>query len=305
MDRLRAMHMFMAVARAGSLSAAARQLGEPLTTVSRLLGQLEAHVGTSLVTRTTRHMALTDAGRAYLETCRRIFEELNAVESQLAGSADGLSGEISVTAPAVFGRLHLLPIACAFLAHHPEVDLRLQLLDRVVDLVEEGADLALRIGALPDSSLVATRVGTLRLVTCAAPGYLRSFGLPTNPSALVGHDCISFSNFGGGPGRWMFKSGRCGRHVVRPRIRLQVNSAEAAIDAAISGLGITRVLDYQAEGALKRRKLRTVLEDFDDTTIPVHLVQRPVRLPKPQVRHFAAFVAKALRARLGSPGVPP
>lgn len=297
MDRLQAMGVFMAVARAGSLSAAARHLGEPLTTVSRRLAALEAHVGTSLVTRTTRHMALTDAGRAYLETCRRIFEELNAVESQLAGSADGLAGEISVTAPLVFGRLHLLPIVCAFLARHPEVDLRLQLLDRVVDLAEEGADLAVRIGPLPDSALVATRVGALRLLTCASPAYLRASGAPADPGALARHDCIVFSNLGGS-GRWIFKSSRRGRHVVRPRIRLSVNSAEAAIDAAVSGLGITRVLSYQAEGALRRRKLTTLLDDFDDTTIPVHLVQRPVRLPKPQVRHFSSFVAKALRARL-------
>jgi DNA-binding transcriptional LysR family regulator len=298
MDRLRAMNVFMTVARSGSLSAAARRLGEPLTTVSRLLAALETEIGTSLITRTTRSMALTDAGRTYLETCRRVFEELDAVESQLAGSTHGVSGEITVTAPVVFGRLHLLPVACAFLARHPEVDLKLQLLDRVVDLVEEGADIALRIGSLPDSSLVATRVGTLRLLTCASAAYLKSFGVPADPSALAGHDCIAFSSFGGGPGRWIFKSAQRGRHVVRPRLRLAVNSAEAAIDAAVAGLGITRVLSYQAEGALKRRRLKSVLDGFDDTAIPVHLVQRPVRLPKLQVRHFSTFAAKALRARL-------
>lgn len=297
MDRLRAMSVFTAVAGAGSLSAAARQLGEPLTTVSRLLAALESHVGTALITRTTRHMSLTDAGRAYLETCRRVFEELEAAESRIGGRDDALQGELAVTAPVVCGRLHLLPVATAFLAEHPAIDLRLQLVDRVVDLAEEGIDVALRIGILPDSSLIATRVGTLRLVTCAAPSYLERHGAPATPTALTGHECIGFSNLSGG-GRWVYKSAKHGRHVARVDLRLAVNSAEAAVDAAVAGLGITRVLSYQAEEALKKRRLRPILEPYDDTQVPVHLVQRAVRLPKPNVRHFVSFAAKRLRARL-------
>lgn len=299
MDRLRAMNVFIAVAGAGSLSAAARQLGEPLTTVSRLIAALESHVGTALIIRTTRHMSLTDAGRAYLETCRRVFEELEAAESRIGGKDDALAGELSVTAPIVCGRLHLLPVATGFLAKHPAIDLRLHLVDRVVDLVEEGIDVALRIGLLPDSSLIATRVGTLRLVTCAAPSYLKKHGAPDTPAALAGHDCIGFSNLSGG-GRWIYKSASYGRRVARVDLRLAVNSAEAAIDAAVAGLGITRVLSYQAEEALKTRRLKAILDAFDDTAIPVHLVQRAVRLPKPQVRHFVAFAAKGLRARLAT-----
>lgn len=297
MDRLRAMGVFAAVARAGSLSAAARQLGEPLTTVSRLVAALESHVGASLITRTTRHMSLTDAGRSYLETCRRVFDEIDAAESRIGGRDRALSGELTVTAPIVCGRLHLLPLATQFLAEHPAIDLRLQLIDRVVDLAEEGIDVALRIGSLPDSTLIATRVGSLRLVTCAAPAYLKKRGLPDTPAALVDHACIGFSNLAGG-GRWVFKSAKHGRRAVRLNLRLAVNSAEAAIDAAVAGLGITRVLSYQAKAALARGQLKTVLDAYDDSAIPVHLVQRAVRLPKPHVRHFISFAAKGLRGRL-------
>jgi DNA-binding transcriptional LysR family regulator len=294
------MSVFSAVAGAGSLSAGARQLGEPLTTVSRLIAALEAHVGTSLLTRTTRHMSLTDAGRDYLEACRRVFEEIDAAESRIGGRDHALAGELVVTAPVVFGRLHLLPVVAQFLAAHPAINVRLQLLDRIVDLAEEGVDIALRIGALPDSALIATRIGTLGLVTCAAPAYLRRRGTPDTPAALAGHDCIGFSNLAGGS-RSIFKSTKHGRRVVRVDLRLAVNSAEAAVDAAVSGLGVTRVLSYQAEAALARRKLKAILGPYDDTEIPVHLVQRAVRLPKPHVRQFVLFAAKELRARLTAP----
>lgn len=297
MDRLRAMSVFSTVAHAGSLSAGARELGEPLTTVSRLVSALEAHVGTSLLVRTTRHMSLTDAGRDYLETCRRVLEELDAAESRIGGRDHALAGEVAVTAPAVFGRVHILPIVTKFLAEHPMIDVKLQLLDRVIDLAEEGIDVALRIGALPDSTLIATRVGALGLLTCAAPAYLSKHGTPETPAALADHDCIGFSNLIGG-GRWVFKSAKNGRRVVRVDLRLAVNSADAAIDAAVSGLGVTRVLSYQAEAALARGRLKTILGPYDDTVIPVHLVQRAVRHPKPHVRQFASFAAKTLRARL-------
>ncbi len=302
MDRLRAMSVFMAVAGGGSLSAGARRLGEPLTTVSRLITALEGHVGAALLTRTTRHMALTDAGRAYLEACRRVFDELEAAESRIGGREDALAGELAMTAPVVFGRLHLLPVIASFLAEHPALDLRLQLVDRVVDLAEEGIDIALRIGALPDSSLIATRIGTLGLVTCAAPSYLKKTGLPDTPAALASHDCIGFSNLAGG-GRWIFKSAKHGRRVARVKLRLAVNSAEAAIDAAAAGLGIVRVLSYQAQDALQRGRLREILPAFDDTAIPVHLVQRTVRQPKPHVRQFVTFAAKRLRSRIATVSV--
>lgn len=296
MDRLAAMRVFIAVARTGSLSAAARQLGQPLTTVSRQLAALESHVGTTLITRTTRSLSLTAAGRNYLEVCRRVLEELDTAESLIAGRDDDLSGELVVGAPVLFGRLHVLPLIVRFLAQHPRLDAKLHLADRLVDLAEEGIDVALRIGALPDSALIATRVGSVRLVTCAAPAYIRKHGAPKTPAALADHACISFTRFPS-DGSWVFSSAAHGRRSVRVRARLAVTTAEAAVDAAIAGLGVTRVISYQAEAALAGKRLRAVLEDFDDTTIPVHLVHRAVRLPRPQVRLFLDYVARELRTR--------
>lgn len=291
------MRVFITVAETGSLTAAARLLARPLTTVSRQLAALESHVGASLVARSTRRLALTDAGRDYLEICRRVLDELDGAERRLSRRDETLAGEIAITAPVVFGRVHILPILAGFLAQHPEIDARLQLADRVVDLTEEGLDVALRIGALPDSALIATRVGHLRLVTCASPAYLRTRGTPGSPADLALHDCIGFSGLPT-EGRWIFKSARHGRHVARIRSRLSVNTAEAAVDAAAAGLGLTRVLSYQAEEALARKRLKPVLAAFDDVEIPVHLVRRPVRLVKPAVRLFIAHAAAALRGRL-------
>lgn len=299
MDRLRAMSVFIAAAGSGSLSAAARQLGQPLATVSRQLAALEAHVGAVLLARTTRSMALTDAGRAYLETCRRILEDLDAAETQIGDRAHGLAGEISVTAPVAFGRLHLVPVVTKFLDDHPRVSVRLVLSDRVVDLAEEGIDAALRIGEMPDSSLIATRVGSVRRVVCAAPAYLRKHGAPDAPKALSAFDCIAFGGLSGGA-RWAFKSAAHGRIAVRISPRLTVNTAEAAIDAAIGGAGVTRVLSYQAETAMARRKLVAILDDYEDGEIPVQLVQRTLRLAKPHVRAFAAFAAEELRKRFAA-----
>ena len=298
MDRLRAMRVFVTVAEAGSLSAAARRLGQPLTTVSRQLAGLETQLGAALITRTTRSMSLTEAGRDYLETCRNVLDDLDVAESRI-GRRDGeLTGEIAITAPVVFGRLYLLPVIVRFLALHPRLDARLHLVDRVVDLAEEGLDVALRIGALPDSALIATRIGALRLLTCAAPAYIREHGEPKSPKELTAHACISFLPMPR-EGLWLFKSTGHGHHRVRLKARLSVNSAEAAIDAAIAGLGVTRVLSYQAEAALVRKRLKTLLEAYDDTEVPVHLVRRPVRLPRPQVRQFIEFAVRDLRARLG------
>ncbi len=300
MDRFRAMSVFITVAGAGSLSAAAQQLDQPLTTVSRQLAALEALVGTTLIARTTRHMALTEAGRRYLDVCRRVLEELESAHGQMAGRDDELAGSIVLTAPVAFGRMHLLPVVNQFLKRHPRVEVRLLLVDRIVDFYEEGVDVALRIGALPDSSLVASRIGAVRLVTCAAPSYLTSHAAPAIPAELVNHACISFSALPGGV-RWIYKSAKHGRQSVRVLPRLAVNTADGAVDAAIAGLGVTRVLSYQAEGALQRGRLRAVLDAFEDAAIPVHLIQRPVRHPQPRVQTFMAFAANALRNRIADP----
>ncbi len=295
MDRLRAMRVFASVAAAGSLSAAARKLNRPLTTLSRQLVALEDELGVTLITRTTRRLALTEAGRLYLETCKHVLEEIAEVEGRLSGSGSRVKGDLSITAPVVFGRLYVLPVLTKFLAQHPEVDARLRLVDRLVDLTEEDIDIAIRVGSLPDSSLVAAKVGELRTLTCASPSYLRTRGRPNEPAELAGHDCVAFETIGGRGGSWSFNSKAHGRRSVRIHARLTVSTAEAAIDGAVAGIGITRVLSYQAAAALARKKLVTVLDGFDDTRSPIHVVRREVRRPSPQTRLFAEFAARELR----------
>jgi DNA-binding transcriptional LysR family regulator len=296
MDRIGAMRLFVAIADAGSLSAAGRRLGMPLTTVSRKLAALEEQLGARLVTRTTRALALTEPGRNYLEACRRILEELEAAEARLSGEQSAPQGELAITAPVVFGRLHVLPVLDLFLRESARVSARLLLLDRPVDLIEEGLDIAIRIGTLADSSLIATRVGAVRNVVCASPGYLKAHGVPKVPEQLVDHDCITFAGLPIGD-RWIASHGKRQKRIpVRPR--LVVNSAEAAVDAAIAGLGITRVLSYQAARAIADGQLKVILETWDTAEIPVSILHREGRLAQPKVQAFVAFAATALRKRL-------
>lgn len=298
MDRLGAMRLFVAIAGAGSLSAAGRRHGMPLTTVSRKLAALEADLGARLVTRTTRHLALTEAGRNYLESCRRIIEELEVAEARVSGEQSEPLGELAITAPVVFGRLHVLPVVAEFLSRFPRVNARLLLLDRPVDLLEEGLDVAIRIGTLADSSLIAVRVGSVRQAICASPDYLRARGIPKAPEQLSAHDCITFSALDA-LDRWTFSEGRKQKRV-RVRSRLAVNTAEAAVDAAIAGLGIARVLSYQAARALTEGSLKAILVDSDSGEIPVSILHREGRLAQPKVQAFAAFAANALRKRMQS-----
>jgi DNA-binding transcriptional LysR family regulator len=259
MDRFAAMRVFVGVADAGSLSGAGRRLNLPLATVSRHLAALEEELGVRLLTRTTRRLSLTEPGESYLETCRRVLDDLETAERSLAGEDAEPQGELALTAPVVFGRLHVLPIMVEFLAAYPKVTARMLLVDRVVDYVEEGLDIGVRIGNLPDSSMRAVRVGAIRYVACASPAYLKRRGTPVNPRDLEVHDCISFATFSNAE-RWSFAGGKPQRVAVKPR--LIVNTAEAAIDAAKAGLGIARVLSYQAAAPLAERSLRLIFEDY-------------------------------------------
>jgi DNA-binding transcriptional LysR family regulator len=299
MDQLAAIKVFVAIADAGSLSGAGKRLGMPLSTVSRHLKALEDELDTRLVTRTTRRLTLTGPGRAYAATCRRVLDELDDAGRSLAGEHAEPRGELALTAPVVFGRLHVLPVVNAFLNAYPHVTARMLLLDRVVDLVEEGLDVGLRIGNLPDSSLRATRVGSIRLIACASPSYLAERGVPATPSELSSHNCISFNTFSP-PDRWTFGWEKGWRVTVRPR--LIVNAAEAAIDAAKAGLGIARVLSYQATAALVEGSLQLILLDFEPDPIPVNLIHREDRLPQAKVESFIAFAAPRLRQALKGSG---
>ncbi|MGX8011720.1 LysR family transcriptional regulator [Mesorhizobium sp. ORM8.1] len=296
MDRLDAMSLFVATVEAGSLSAAARRAGMPLATVSRRLSELEKHLKTRLLNRSTRRLSLTDAGQSYLAACRRILEDVGEAERAAAGEYLNPTGELVVTAPVVFGRLHVLPVVTDFLAAYPEVDIRLTLSDRLTQLVEEHIDLAVRIGELPDSAMVAMRVGSIRRIICANPTYLAGRGVPTRPQDLAGHDCVTFEGLAS-PATWTFGAGKS-EIVVPVRSRLQVNTAEAAIDAAIAGLGLTRVLSYQADASVRAGALQVVLEPFEPPPWPVSLVHAGQgRLPV-KLRAFLDFAAPRLKQRL-------
>ena len=299
MDRLAAINVFVAIAEAGSLSAAGRRLGMPLSTVSRYLAALEDQVGVRLITRTTRELALTEPGRHYLQSCRRIVAELEAAELRLAGEHQEPQGELAVTAPVVFGRLHVQPVVVEFLRMFPRVTARLLLVDRTVDLIEEGLDVSVRIGALPNSSLIATRVGSIRHITCASPAYLASRGRPSSPQELRNHDCISFTALSPVE-RWSFAGPKPQRVNLHPR--LTVNTAEAAIDAAVAGLGITRVLSYQAARPVADGSLRLILENFEPEEMPVNILHREDRLPQAKVESFIAFAVPRLRKALKPSG---
>lgn len=295
MNRLEAMSILVSVADAGSLSAAARRLDMPLATVSRKVGELESHLKTRLFHRTTRKLALTDAGSAYVAACRRILEDIGEAERAATGEYAAPKGELVVTAPIAFGQLHVVPVVAAFLAQYPEIDINLLLTDRVVHLMDEHVDVAIRIGELPDSSLVATRVGTVRRVICASPAYLAEHGVPAEPGDLAGHQCITFEALAS-MRAWSFGSGKS-EQSVHVHLRLAVNTADAAIRAAILGVGLIRVLSYQVAHAVRANELRVVLDAFEAAPLPVSLVhagQAPLPL---KLRAFLDFATPRLRER--------
>jgi len=296
MDRFESMAILVAAVDAGSLSAAARRLGRPLTTVSRRISDLEAHLGTRLLNRSSRRLTLTDAGRSYVTACQRILEDVKEAERAAAGEYSTPRGELTVTAPFVFGRLHVLPIVSEFLKAYPEIDIRLVLADRLVSLFEEQIDLAVRIGDLPDSGLIATRMGAIRRVICASPTYFSAHGMPKNPADLTAHDCVTFEGLMA-PEAWTFMIGRS-RASVPIHSRLIVNTAEAAIDAAIAGVGITRVLSYQISMALRAGKLTIALQECEPEPWPVNLVYGGGGLVPLKLRAFIDFTAPRLKARL-------
>lgn len=294
MDRLAAMSVLVTAVEAGSLSAAARRLRMPLATVSRKVSELEAHLKIQLLRRSSRKLSLTEAGRSYVEACRRILEDVGEAERAASGEYGIPKGQLTITAPIVFGRLHVLPIVSDFLKTYPNIDIRLVLADRLVNLLEEHVDLAVRIGALPDSSLVATRVGTIGHVVCASPAYFAERGTPQLPAELSSHDCITLEGLVAAD-TWTFQNGKTNA-VVAVHSRLAVTTAEAAIDAAIAGLGITRVLSYQIADAIRIGALVVALRRFEPARWPVSLVHMGQRLPPRKLRAFLDFAAPRLKA---------
>ncbi len=296
MDRLDCMQMFVAVAETGGFATAARRLGVSPPVVTRAVAGLEAHLGARVLTRTTRKVRLTEAGARYFEDCRRVLAELEDIEAAVSGEYAELRGALNITASVMFGRLYVTPILLDFLAQHRDVTARVLLSDRVLDLIDEGLNLAVRIAKLADSSLTALRVGEVRRVVCASPAYLRKHGVPKTPEQLADFDAIAFAPERSAPA-WVF-DGKRGKVTVKPRAQLLANASEVGIQAALAGRGVTRVLSYMVASELRAGRLRLVLEDYEPEPLPIHIVYREGRRAPARVRAFADFAAARLRADL-------
>ncbi len=291
MDRLDEWQVFAAVAALRSFAAAARQLGRSPQAVTRAVAALEARIGVKLLHRTTRSVSLTSDGERYLEAARRAVAEFQALEAPRDSS---VRGRVAITAPVLYGQLRVMPVVAELLAAYPEVDARVVLLDRVVALAEEGVDVGIRVGALPDSALRARPLGVVRSVLVASPAYLARGGTPRRPEALADHACIALTATTPIVERWAFPGERRERSVaVRPR--LVVNTGQAAIDAALAGLGIVRVLSYQVDELVAQGRLRVVLAGHEPPPVPVQLVMLPGPLGR-AAQAFAELAAKRLTA---------
>ena len=290
MDRFDAMQAFVAVADLEGFAPAARKLGLSPSGVTRLIAALEQRLGARLLQRTTRKVALTDVGTRYLERVRRILADVEEAEGSAEGERTRPSGRLVISAPIGFGRLHVGPVVSQYLARYPEAAADLRLTDRVVNLVEDGVDLAVRIGHLPDSTLVARHVGEMRRIVVASTAYLRQRGEPGTPEAISAHDTIQFGPSMSAP-EWRFvDGGRDIRVVGTPRFA--TNSADAAIQYAVQGGGLTRVLAYQAAEAIKAGQLKAVLAKFEVPALPIHIVYPTSRLLSAKVRAFIDLVAE-------------
>lgn len=292
MDRIDNVAVFAEVADRGSFAKAARHLNRSPAAVTRAVAELEARLGVRLLNRTTRAVSVTEPGQRFLAGARRVLADLTEIEQAAIGQGIAPRGELRLTAPIVFGRRHVLPLVTDFLTQFPEVSVRLALFDRPVDLVEEGIDAAIRIGTLGNTSAIATRVGALRRVVVAAPVYLKRRGMPKAPRDIATHDTIAFLGMDGVE-RWVFAGGV--EAPIKPR--LIVNTAEAAVDAAVSGFGITRMLSYQADDALSDKLLVRLLRDHEGDEIPVHVVYPDGRHPPPKLRAFLDALVPQLRQR--------
>ena len=302
MDRFDAMATLVAAVDGGSLSAASRALGMPLATVSRKVSELEGHLRTQLVIRTSRKLVLTEAGLAYVAASRRILDQIEDAERTASGEYRAPRGHLTITAPVVFGRLHVEPVLLEFLKAYPEISARLALADQIVNLVDDQVDVAIRIGRLPDSSVIATRLGSVGWVTCASPHYLEARGTPQTPAELDQHDCIMFEGIYSN-NIWSFGRGKQTMALpIRPRFA--VNTADAAIVAATAAAGITHVLSYQIADAVATGALRLILRPFEPEILPVHIVyagqsQMPLKL-----RAFLDFAAPRLKVSIPEFGLP-
>jgi DNA-binding transcriptional LysR family regulator len=292
MDQIQAMRVFLAVADRSGFAEAARALRLSPAAVTRAVAGLEAELGLALFSRTTRSVRLTERGAIYADRCRRILSEIEDATSAVRGEDAAPRGRLSVTAPVLFGRLHVLPAIERLMAAHPALSVRLALLDRVTHMVEEGFDVAVRIGTLADSALIAVPVTTVRRVLVAAPAYLAEAGVPHAPADLKRHRIIGFEGVGS-TNDWRF--GPDGRQTVTVAPALSVNSADAAIASAERGHGLTRALSYQVEDSVAAGRLTRLLTELEPPPIPVSLVYQAARRGNPNIAALVAEMRGAFR----------
>ncbi len=294
MDRLAAMRVFVAVVDAQGFSAASRVLRMPLSTVSRKIAELESHVGAQLLTRSTREVVVTDSGWHYYEDACRILDAVEDAERQVSGEYQQPKGHLVITAPTLFGRRIILPIANSFMRIHPDITIRFQLTNAVVDLLAEHINLGIRIGRLADSSMIATQAGTIREIVCASPHYLSQHGRPLSPSELAGHHCITYAR-SDAPKEWVFKSAAGQSLRVPIQATLALDSVEGIVLAAVQDAGVAMVYSYQAADYIAEGRLEIILSDYEIDPLPVSFIYPQERLVPQKVRAFIDFAMPRLR----------
>lgn len=293
MDRFHLMAVYVAVAEEESFAGGARRLGMSPPAVTRAIAALEKRLGVSLLTRTTRFVRATDAGQRYLEQARRILAEADEADEAVAGVNSAPRGQLAVTAPVLFGRMFVMPSIVDYLRHFPDMAISAVFLDRVVNLLEEGMDVGVRIGELPDSSMRAVTVGHVRRVVCAAPDYLKKHGVPRTPSEISEHTVIAASPVSPSVD-WKFADGKK-TTSVKLTPRLTVTNNESAIVAAAQGFGLTRLLSYQVAAFLASGQLKAVLGDYEPPRLPIHVLHSEGRRASAKVRTFVDMLVERLR----------
>ena len=293
MDRFNLINVFVAVVECQGLAGAARKLNMSPPAVTRAINALEAHLGLRLLTRTTRTVRVTDAGERYVQDCRRILAEMVEADTSVTGMHAAPRGRLTVTAPMLFGGLFVTPIVTEYLRRYPDVSASCLFLDRVVNLLDEGVDVAVRIGELPDSSMQAIQVGQVRRVICASPDYLARQGVPTEPDDLHAHTIISASSVTPYPEWKLMDKGAL--RSVRLQARMITTTNDSAVHAALTGFGLTRLMSYQVAEHVRSGQLKTVLPDYEPTPLPIHVVHREGRQAPQRVRAFLDLAIERLR----------
>jgi DNA-binding transcriptional LysR family regulator len=294
MDRFHLMSVFVAVAEEASFAAAARRLSMSPPAVTRAVAFLEERLGVRLLTRTTRLVRPTDAGVRYLEDARRILLDADEADEAAAGINATPRGHLAVTAPVMFGKIYVMPVITAYQLAFNETSVSALFVDRVVNLTEEGLDVGIRIGALPDSSLRAIRVGLVRRVVCASPAYLKKFGSPKSPVDLAGHRIIAATSVSAGS-EWTFATGK-EKIGVKLKPQILVNTNDGALQAAKDGFGLTRLISYQVANELTAGTIKTVLTEYEEASLPIHVIHREGRHRSAKVRSFVDLAVETFRS---------